>query len=107
MGHAATLEVVLTRMAAIESQQRQLLSHQTQQTLLLNAILQKVSSSVDDALCELPDGIMLPLRTVEEIEILERKLTNPDILKRMVSFCQILVFPTLELQYYYNDFERI
>lgn len=87
------MAVILTRLAVVESQQRQMLQHAQQQQLLLNAILQKIGGA--DVTDELPDGVNIPLDTLADVDDFERAMLDPDTLKQMACF----MYPSLYMIY--------
>jgi len=78
----AWVEVILSRLAAVEFQQPQIMN---QMELKLNRILQKIEDGGAGLGVEkMPDGISLPLGTFDDIDNFEIEMVNTDTFKQMV-----------------------
>ena len=70
--------LILSRLADIQSQLRV-------HTQLLQSVLQATHQHELLEACELPDGIVLPLKNLDDLRTLERKLENTETKSLMVS----------------------
>jgi len=61
------LQVIFDRLASIEKQQRV-------HTEILNSVLQAVTRRENVEACELPEDVVFPLQSLEDLRRLERKL---------------------------------
>ena len=76
-------EVIITRLAVLEANQRKLLHILQEHTMLLNTLVQQ-SGGVDVMSSDLPDGIHLPLNTLTDLQEIENLLRNMDTMKQLV-----------------------
>lgn len=70
--------VIISRLAAIEAQQRV-------HTQLLQAVLNVSQQQQRMEACELPEGVTLPLQTMEDLTRLEKRLENVETKTLLVS----------------------
>jgi hypothetical protein len=75
-----SLGAIWTRLAVIETQMRQ-------QTRLLQSVLAVVQSTGADGSFELPDGVVLPAKTLQELLDIEKVVENDDDFRKMVCTC--------------------
>jgi len=73
----AWVEVILSRPAAMESQQPQI-------QLQLSTILQKIDDGVGLVVDKMPDGIMLPLETFDDVDNFEIQVASENTFKQLV-----------------------
>jgi len=79
------VEVILSRLAAVESQQPQIMNALPQLQLQLNTILQKIEDRAAGVVVEkMPDGITLPLETFDDIDNFEIDMESADTFKQLV-----------------------
>lgn len=71
------VETILARLANIESQQRQIIH-------LLQNTLKEKSANDRDKFSDLPDGITLPITSIDGLMELDRKLQNAVCKKHLV-----------------------
>ena len=74
----AQIEVILTRLATVETQQRY-------QTQLLQAVLAAVEKNESISGGALPDGVKLPLIDLQDLFQFEEKLESGEFMKSMVG----------------------
>jgi len=72
------LGIVLSRLSAIETQQRQ-------QTRLLQTIIAALQTSGVDGSYELPEGVILPIKALNELLDLEKALEDEQSVRKLVS----------------------
>jgi len=70
-------QIILSRLAAIEVQQRV-------QTQMLQSLLQATAKRDNLEACELPEDIILPLESLEELESLDAKLHHDIEMKTLI-----------------------
>lgn len=87
-------ELVLSRLAAAEAQTKLLLQSNAHQTVQLNTLLQQRSEG--DEWPVLPDGVVLPLVTIDDIHVLEGKLKNLEVTKQLVCSIKLLILLIIE-----------
>jgi len=91
------VEVILSRLAAVESQQPQIMNALPQLQLKLNTILQKIEYRGAGVVVEkMPDEITLLLVTFEDIDNFEIVMESANTFKLMVRLRKISRLPLLE-----------
>lgn len=83
------MEVILSKLALIEAQQR----HQGQ---LLQQILAAVKRDSEE-LCELPEGVSLPVQTIAELADMDKHLENANnskqlVISHIISVCLCMIY---------------